>query len=52
MSGVFSMASHAALQYFPVVAWQLQMGCAHFVAGFVVMTSSCFDGELLTPAES
>jgi hypothetical protein len=46
------MASHAALQYFPVVAWQLQMGGAHFVAGFVVMTSSCFDGELLTPAGS
>jgi hypothetical protein len=50
MSGVFSMASHAALQYFPVVASQLQIGCAHFAAGFVVMTASCFDGELLTPS--
>jgi hypothetical protein len=46
------MASHAALQYFPVVVTQLQIGCAHFVAGIVVMTSSCFDGELLTPAGS
>jgi hypothetical protein len=43
MSGVFSIASHAALQYLPVVASQEQTGCAHFLAGFGVMSSSCFD---------
>jgi len=37
------MASHAALQYLPVVAWQVQMGCAHFFAGSGAMFSSCFD---------
>jgi len=30
MSGVFSMASHAALQYLPEVVGHEQMGCAHF----------------------
>jgi hypothetical protein len=43
MSGVFSMASQAALQYLPVVASQLQTGCAHFFAGSGDMYSSCFD---------
>jgi hypothetical protein len=36
------MASQAALQYLPVVASQVQTGCAHFVAGFAVMSSSSF----------
>jgi hypothetical protein len=36
------MASHAALQYLPAVVWQLQIGCAHFVAGLGVMSCSCF----------
>jgi hypothetical protein len=43
MSGVFSMASHAVLQYLPAVASQVQIGCAHFFAGFGVMCFSCFD---------
>jgi hypothetical protein len=30
MSGVFSIASHCALQYLPVVVPQEQTGCAHF----------------------
>jgi hypothetical protein len=31
MSGVFSTASHCALQYFPALIWQEQFGCAHFL---------------------
>ena len=38
MSGVFSIASHAALQYLPIVASQVQIGCAHFLAGFGVIS--------------
>ena len=34
------MASHAALQYLPVVVSQVQTGCAHFLAGLGVMYSS------------
>ena len=30
MSGVFSVASHSALQYFPDVVTHEQSGCAHF----------------------
>jgi hypothetical protein len=37
------MASHAALQYLPVVASQEQIGCARFFTGFGVMSSSSFD---------
>jgi hypothetical protein len=36
------MASHAVLQYLPVVVSQVQIGCAHFFAGLGVMPSSCF----------
>jgi hypothetical protein len=32
MSGALSMASHATLQYLPVVIMQLQTACAHFWA--------------------
>jgi hypothetical protein len=32
MSGIFSMASHWALQYFPEVVVHEQTGCAHFTA--------------------
>jgi hypothetical protein len=32
MSGIFSMASHWALQYLPEVVVQEQTGCAHFTA--------------------
>jgi hypothetical protein len=39
------MASQAALPYLPGVASQVQTGCAHFVAGFVVMSSSSFEQE-------
>jgi hypothetical protein len=46
MSGVFSIASHAALQYLPVVASQVQMECAHFFAGSGDMFSSCRDRGL------
>jgi len=42
MSGVFSIASQAALQNLPVVASQVQTGWAHFFAGFGVMFSSSF----------
>jgi hypothetical protein len=49
MSGVFSMASQAALQYLPVVASQVQIGCAHFAAGFGVMNSSGLNQEISTP---
>jgi hypothetical protein len=38
MSGVFSSAAHAALQYFPSETWQEQFGCAHFL--LVVMAAS------------
>ena len=31
MSGVFSIASHCVLQYFPEVTIQEQTGCAHFL---------------------
>jgi hypothetical protein len=37
------MASQAALQYLPVVASQVQTGCAHFAAGFVPILSSSFE---------
>src|SRR5579871_3872389 len=35
MSGVFSIASHSAEQYFPSVTMQLQTGCAHFLASAI-----------------
>jgi hypothetical protein len=31
MSGVFAIASHSVLQYFPDVTVQEQTGCAHFL---------------------
>jgi hypothetical protein len=34
-SGIFSIASHSVLQYFPSVTWQVQIGCAHFLAAIV-----------------
>jgi len=43
------MASLVALQYLPVVASQVQTGCAHFVAGFVVMSSSSFEQGVFDP---
>ena len=39
MSGVFSIASHCALQYLPVVAVHEQIGCAHLS---VFTGSICF----------
>jgi hypothetical protein len=30
ISGVFSMAEHSVLQYFPDVTMHEQTGCAHF----------------------
>jgi len=37
------MASHAALQYLPVAASQIQTGCAHFFAGSGDIFLSCLD---------
>jgi hypothetical protein len=31
-SGVFSIASHCGLQYFPELTVQEQMGCAHLLS--------------------
>jgi hypothetical protein len=39
MSGIFSIASHWALQYLPEVVMQEQTGCAHFLAvSFVILS--------------
>jgi hypothetical protein len=40
MSGVFSIASHSALQYVPDVVLHEQTGCAHFPDSFGVIHSS------------
>jgi hypothetical protein len=52
MSGVFSTASHAALQYLPSVTVQLHPGCEHFLsfAMFVFSLDSLDDQKL--PATS
>jgi hypothetical protein len=42
MSGVFSMASHWALQYLPDVVTQEQTGCAHFSAFTLTLASPGF----------
>lgn len=42
MSGVFSIASHWVLQYFPEVTIQEQIGCAHFLPSFAILVSSRF----------
>ena len=39
MSGVFSIASHWVLQYFPEVTIQEQIGCAHFLPSFAILIS-------------
>lgn len=39
MSGVFSMAAHSTLQYFPEVVRHEQTGCAHFSAFVVAIFS-------------
>ena len=38
MSGVFSIASHWALQYLPEAGTHEQTGCAHFLAGSLVIS--------------
>jgi hypothetical protein len=38
MSGVFSIASHCVLQYFPDVVMHEQIGCAHFSLFVVAMS--------------
>jgi hypothetical protein len=40
MSGVFSIASHWVLQYFPSVTMQEQTGCAHFLPSLAAMLIS------------
>jgi hypothetical protein len=40
MSGVFSIASHCVLQYFPEVTVQEQTGCAHFLPAVSAMLIS------------
>jgi hypothetical protein len=47
MSGVFSIASHWALQYFPDVVMQEQTGCAHFSPVEVAMSFLLFSDEPL-----
>jgi len=42
MSGVFSIASHCALQYLPDDVWHEQIGCAHFT---VFAVSICVSPE-------
>ena len=37
-SGVFSIASHCALQYLPEAGTHEQTGCAHFLAGSLVIS--------------
>jgi hypothetical protein len=39
MSGVFSIASHSMLQYFPDVTAQEQTGCAHFLPSLAAIMS-------------
>jgi hypothetical protein len=51
MSGVFSIASHWALQYLPFVTVQEQMGCAHFCPISGVMPSSCLDPSVFDSCE-
>ena len=46
MSGVCSIASHAALQYLPDVATHEQTGCAHFWAPVVVVAFVLFSGVI------
>jgi hypothetical protein len=41
MSGVFSTASQAALQYLPSLIWHEQFGCAHFLV-FTTVSSLDF----------
>ena len=40
MSGVFSIASHSTLQYFPDVTVQEQTGCAHFLLSAMFLSPS------------
>ena len=49
MSGVFSIASHWALQYLPAVVTQEQTGCAHF-SPFVVSISFLLEGSMAVAA--
>jgi len=41
MSGVFSIASHCALQYFSDVTLQLHIGCAHFFMSAMFTSLIC-----------
>jgi hypothetical protein len=45
MSGIFSMASHWALQYLPEVVMQEQTGCAHFLPVSLVILVLLFSGQ-------
>jgi hypothetical protein len=45
MSGVFSIASHCALQYLPVGVVQEQTGCAHFSVFAVSIYFLLFSGK-------
>jgi hypothetical protein len=56
MSGIFSMASHWVLQYFPEVVVQEQTGCAHFTAvlllsvgGVITVLLACDQGRWSEP---
>src|ERR1700730_1245141 len=42
ISGVFSIASHSTLQYFPDVTVQEQTGCAHFLSSLAAIAVSPF----------
>lgn len=41
-SGVFSIASHSTLQYFPAVTVQEQTGCAYFLLSLAAIAVSAF----------
>jgi hypothetical protein len=44
MSGVFSIASHCVLQYFPTLIWQEQFGCAHFLLSAIALSQAIPNG--------
>jgi hypothetical protein len=46
MSGVFSSASHCALQYFPSLIWQEQFGCAHFLLLAIALSQAVPNGAI------
>lgn len=50
-SGVFSIASHSTLQYFPVVTVHEQIGCAHFFPSAISILLDKFVTSTSTTAQ-